>query len=333
MDVWHVEVFNGVLTHHIIFRFHPGPRTLCNACGLSKCEQQYRQDYVYMPTYYFHDALPAVYLDLIWCSFLFLISSACTVWGKLSRSKAALAAKNKQEADIKTETEKPGTVDLQPATTAGTETPKRPVIDPITLTDIARKKRGRGRSTTRDEGEDMGSVTILNDNEALTSVSAQNEGSSHLLHDNGNEQAGTQGQTKDVAMSGGDSTPPPQPSFRSPADEPDNSQEGGCQVDPLMTAMGPAPSSQSPDTLPFSTHENYAKEVSVAGRKLNLSYLLAWYTFVFTCICLLIKSIKQKTFPKKKHESYGHLAVIQYCGEDIFGELQNMEQRSRVIWE
>ncbi|KAG0286336.1 hypothetical protein BGZ96_009535, partial [Linnemannia gamsii] len=204
------------------------------------------------------------------------LCNACgLIWGKLSRSKAALAAKNKQEADIKSETEKPGTVDLQPATTAGAETPKRPAIDPITLTDIARKKRGRGRSATRDEGEDMGSVTKLSDNEAHVSISAQNEGPSHLLHDNRNEQAGTQGQTKDVAMPGDDSPPPPQPSFRSPAGEPDNTQGGGSQVDPLLTAIGPVPSPQSLDTLPFSDHENHDKEGPVAGRKLNLSYLLA----------------------------------------------------------
>jgi hypothetical protein len=187
-----------------------------------------------------------------------------------------LAAKNKQEADTKTETEKPSMVDLQPTTNAGAETPKRPAIDPITLTDIARKKRGRGRSTTRDEGDDMGSGTMLNDNETLGSVSKQNGVSSYLSHDDGNRQAGTQGQTEDVNMSGGDSPPPPpQPSFRSSAVEPDTVQEGGCQIDPLQTAVGPVPPPQSPDTLPFSAHENHDKEGPVTGRKLNLSYLLA----------------------------------------------------------
>lgn len=146
------------------------------------------------------------------------------------------------------------------------------MIDPITLTDIARKKRGRGRSTTRDDGEDAGSEMILNDNEAAGSA-GHNGSSSHLPHVNG--QSDSQAQAEDVAMSGADSPPPPQPSFQPSNGEPDTVQEGGCQTDPFVTAVGPVPPPQSPDTLPFSAHENHDKEGPVAGRKLNLSYLLA----------------------------------------------------------
>ncbi|KAG9072669.1 hypothetical protein KI688_000441 [Linnemannia hyalina] len=204
------------------------------------------------------------------------LCNACgLIWGKLSRSKAALAAKSKQESNTKAAESEMPAMDSQTtaATTArGVEIPKRPATDPITLTDIARKKRGRGRSTTRDDGEDTGSGTMLNGSEAPGSA-GQNGSSSFFPHMNG--QSGSQGQAEDVIMSGGVSPPPPQPSFRPSNGEPHTVKEGGYQIDPLLAAAGPVPPPQSPDTLPFSTHENHDKEGSVAGRKLNLSYLLA----------------------------------------------------------
>ncbi|KAF8941842.1 hypothetical protein BGZ47_007139 [Haplosporangium gracile] len=204
------------------------------------------------------------------------LCNACgLIWGKLSRSKAALAAKNKQESSTKVEESEKSAKDPQTTTTTvGVgETSKRPAIDLITLTDIARKKRGRGRSTTRDDGEDVGSVPRLDENEVLSSA-GQDESSSHLPHSN-NGQPSSQSQAEDVIMSGDDSPPSSQPSFQPPAVEPDTIQESGCQIDSLLPAAVPVPPPQSPDTLPFSVHENHDKEGPVAGRKLTLSYLLA----------------------------------------------------------
>ncbi|KAF9101285.1 hypothetical protein BGX29_005830 [Mortierella sp. GBA35] len=201
----------------------------------------------------------------------FLRSSArmmpCNFWGKLSRSKAALA-KSKQESSAKAEPSK-SEADVQ-STLAGSsgqgaEMPKRPAVDAITLTDIARKKRGRGRSSTRDDNEAQGSAT-------------SDTSSSHSPTDSGQSrsQSQQQQQAEDVSMSDGDNPPPTQPSFPSSADLPDTSLKGGCQIDPLSaTAPGPVPPPLSPDALPFRTHENHDKEGPAVGRKLTLSYLLA----------------------------------------------------------
>ncbi|KAK3842903.1 MAG: hypothetical protein J3R72DRAFT_122757 [Linnemannia gamsii] len=219
-----------------------GPRTLCNACGL--------------------------------------------IWGKLSRSKAALA-KSKQEANTKAEPEKSGT-DAPPST--GGETPRRPAADTITLTDIARKKRGRGRSATRDE-DDIGAASRANETD-LIGLAAQDHGSSSQMphskqpsiHSDssnhgqpGQQQRSQQQQMEDVTMSGGDSPPLPQSSLQTStvSKEPGTVQEAGCQIDPLSTAVGPVPLPQSPDSLPFSAHENHDKEGPASGRKFTLSYLLA----------------------------------------------------------
>ncbi|KAF9081045.1 hypothetical protein BGX23_001371 [Mortierella sp. AD031] len=196
------------------------------------------------------------------------LCNACgLIWGKLSRSKAALA-KSKQESSAKAEPSK-SEADVQ-STLAGSsgqgaEMPKRPAVDAITLTDIARKKRGRGRSSTRDDNEAQGSAT-------------SDTSSSHSPTDNGQSrsQSQQQQQAEDVSMSDGDNPPPTQPSFPSSADLPDTSLKGGCQIDPLSaTAPGPVPPPLSPDALPFRTHENHDKEGPAVGRKLTLSYLLA----------------------------------------------------------
>ncbi|KAF9122649.1 hypothetical protein BGW39_009609 [Mortierella sp. 14UC] len=223
-----------------------GPRTLCNACGL--------------------------------------------IWGKLSRSKAALA-KSKQESSAKAEPEKSGT-DAQPGT--GGETPKRPAADTITLSDIARKKRGRGRSTTRD-ADDMGVATRANETELIGSALQDHGCSSHLpnskqspvhsessSHGQPGSQSGPhqhqqQQQMEDVTILGGDSPPPPKSTAQTltAVKETDTVQEGGCRIDPLPAVAGPALPPQSPDTLPFSAHDNHDKEGPISGRKFTLSYLLA----------------------------------------------------------